>query len=246
MSKYNQFKREGKINYNKQYKSKLFKNLTLKWIKEANKFKYSYNFEWLGRPIIQYPQDIIAIQQILFKTKPEIIIETGIAHGGSIIFSASMLELLNIENKKNRKVIGVDIDIREHNLKKIQKHYLFKNIKLFEGSSTDIKIFKKIKNFVKQKKTLVILDSNHTHDHVLNEMKLYSKLVSKNSYLIVLDTILELITKNKPTDRPWHKRNNPMTAIKEFLKSNKNFKIDKDIDKRLLISCAPGGYLKKI
>lgn len=208
--------------------------------------KYSYNFSWLGIPIIQIPQDIHQLQEIIWDVKPNLIIETGIAHGGSLIFSASMLAILNIYKKEKRKVIGIDVDLKKHNKAILDKHFMKKYISFINGSSTDIKVFNKIKKISKNyKKILVILDSNHTHEHVLKELNLYSQLVSKNSYCIVFDTIINEMPNNYYPDRNWDKSNNPMTAIKEFLKSNKNFKIDREIDHKLMVSMAKNGYLKK-
>ena len=221
---------------------KKLKELSTKFITDSAKYKYSYHFTWLGRPIIQYPQDIIAIQEIIWKVKPDLIIETGIAHGGSLIFSASLLELLG-----KGKVIGIDIDIREHNRKEIENHSLSKRIEMIEGSSIDEKIISKVEAIVKEdEKILVILDSNHTHEHVLKELELYSKFVKNDSYLIVLDTIIEDMEEDSFPDRPWNKKNNPKTAVWEFLKNNDRFKIDKQIQNKLVITVAPDGYLKCI
>lgn len=223
-------------------KSNSFKKLTKSWFESSVKFEYSYHFTWLGRPIIQYPQDIIALQEIIWKVKPDLIIETGIARGGSLMFSASILQLLG-----KGKVLGIDIKIRPENKKKIQQHFLWKRISMIEGSSIDKKTIDKVYKFAKGKKrVMVVLDSNHTHEHVLNELKAYSPLVSKNSYLVVFDTIIEDLPKKIESKQPWSKGNNPKTALLEFLKHNKQFKIDKEIENKLMISVAPSGYLKKI
>lgn len=236
------FQIERKEIINELSKNNELKDLTLRWIINSGKYKYSYNFNWLGRPIIQYPQDIIAMQEIIWEVKPDLIIETGIAHGGSLIFFASMLELIG-----NGEVLGIDIDIRKHNRKEIEKHKMFKRIKMIEGSSTDEKVIKKVEEIVKKrKKVLVCLDSLHTHNHVSNELNLYSKFVSKGSYLVVFDTIIEYMPKGFFKDRPWGKGNNPATAVKAFLKNNKNFIIDKEIENKLLITAAPDGFLKRI
>jgi cephalosporin hydroxylase len=209
---------------------------------ESNKAKYSYNFSWLGRPIIQYPQDIIAMQEIIWELKPDLIIETGIAHGGSLIFYASILELIG-----KGEIIGIDIDIREHNKAKIEEHPLSKRIKMIQGSSIDPHVIEKVKTIVSDKNVvLVVLDSNHTHDHVLHELNLYSPFVTIGSYLVVFDTIVEDLPEDFYPDRPWNKGDNPMTAVNEFLKSNDKFVINKEIDNKLLISVAPNGYLKRI
>jgi cephalosporin hydroxylase len=223
-------------------KDKEMLKLTKKWFDKSFSHEYSYHFSWLGRPIIQYPQDIIAIQEIIWKIKPDLIIETGIAHGGSLILSASILELLG-----KGEVVGIDIDIRKHNHLAIENHSLKKRINMIEGSSISKKIIKKVFEFTKDKKRImVILDSNHTHKHVLKEMELYSPLITKGSYLIVLDTVIENMPEDFFKNRPWSKGNNPMSAVKKFLEQNKRFKIDKKIDKKLLITVAPQGYLKCI
>ena len=214
-----------------------------KFMVESIKAKYSYNFSWMGRPIIQYPQDIMAMQELIWELKPDLIIETGIAHGGSLVFYASLLELIG-----HGEVLGIDIDIREHNKKAIEDHVMFKRITMIEGSSISPEVINEVKIHCKGKnKIMVLLDSNHTHQHVLEELKLYADFVSINSYLAVFDGIVEFIPdENNPTSRPWAKGNNPYTAIQEFLKINNNFIVDKNIDNKILLSVAPGGYLKRI
>ena len=213
------------------------------FISKTAKYGYSYNFSWLGRPIIQYPQDMIAMQEIIWHVKPDLIIETGIAHGGSLIFYASILELIGGEGE----VLGIDIDIREHNKVEIEKHPMYKRIDMIEGSSIDEDIAKQVHDFAKDKKRiLVLLDSMHTHDHVLKELQLYSPLVTKGSYLVVFDTIIEDMPEDFFPHRPWGKGNNPKTAVEEFLKPNDRFVIDKEIENKLLITIAPDGYLKCI
>ncbi len=239
------FEKQNKKNILKMSKDKPFQKLTKSWFKSSEKFQYSYHFSWMGRPIIQYPQDMIALQELIWKVKPDLIIETGIAHGGSLIFSASILQLIG-----KGSVIGIDIDIRKHNKTAIEKHPMFKRIKMIEGSSIDEKIIKKINQFAKNKKQiLVILDSNHSHNHVLKELELYSPLVTKNSYLIVFDTVIEDISAVKSSShqkRPWGKGDNPKTAVKSFLNTNNRFKIDKGIENKLMITVAPNGFLKCI
>ena len=214
------------------------------YLQESCAIKYSYNFSWMGRPIIQYPEDIVAMQEIIWKVKPDLIIETGIAHGGSIIFSASMLELLGGEN---REVIGLDIDIRAHNRKEIESHPMFKRITMFEGDSTSPEIAKRVYDIAKKhEKILVCLDSNHTHDHVLKELKLYAPLVTAGSYCVVFDTVIEDLPDDMFPDRPWGHGNNPKTAVHEYLKDHPEFIIDKNIEQKLLVTVAPSGYLKRI
>ncbi|MEK7090515.1 MAG: cephalosporin hydroxylase family protein [Patescibacteria group bacterium] len=203
---------------------------------------YAYNFEWLGLPIIQYPQDVVAMQEIIWKTKPDLIIETGTARGGSAIFYASMLKILG-----RGKVVSVDIDIRKHNREAIRKHPLSGFVILIEGSSIDERIINKVRKIsVHAKKVLVILDSLHTHEHVLAELKAYSKFVSRGSYLVVFDTVIEDLPPAYSKNRPWIKGNNPKTAVREFLKSNRDFILDKSVENKLVITVAPGGYLKRV
>ena len=219
------------------------KKKSIDWMLHADKYKYTYNYRWMGIPIIKFPNDIVGLQEIIWKVKPDIIIETGIAHGGSIIFSATMMELIGNQGK----VIGVDIDIRKHNRVEIEKSKFNKNVIMFEGSSISNQIIKKIKSFIKKdSKVMVFLDSNHTYSHVKKEIEIYSKLVTKNSYLVVEDTFTEFFPKNYFNNRPWDVGNNPMIAIKEFLKKNKKFKIDKSLNEKLSITETFDGYLKKI
>ncbi len=211
------------------------------FLRETAKYGYTYHFSWLGRPIIQTPQDIIASQEIIWNVKPDLIIETGIAHGGSLIFSASMLQLIGGEGK----VLGIDIDIREHNRVEIEKNPMYKRITMIEGSSIDNSIAEQVYDFAKGKeRILVFLDSNHTHEHVFKEMELYSPLVKKGSYLVVFDTAVEDMPDDFFADRPWGKGDNPKTAVWEFMKTNDRFEIDKEIENKLLITVAPDGYLK--
>lgn len=237
-----QFEKERQKNAEKMYKDRKMKNLALKFTASFLKNKYPYNFDWLGLPIIQIPEDIVAMQEIIWKVKPDLIIETGIARGGSLIFYASLLELIG-----KGEVLGIDIDIRKHNEKEIKNHKMFKRIKMIEGSSIDAKVIKEAKKMAKRhKKVLVCLDSLHTRAHVLKELELYSPFVSKGSYVLVFDTIIEYLAKGFYKNRPWDKGNNPATAAREFLKKNKDFIIDKEIENKLLITVAPGGYLKRI
>jgi cephalosporin hydroxylase len=211
---------------------------------ESNKALYSYNFSWMGRPIIAYPQDMIAMQEIIWEVQPDLIIETGIAHGGSIIYYASLLELIG----KNGRVLGIDIDIRAHNRALIEGHPMYKRIDMIEGSSIDPHIAEQVYAVAKNyKKILVCLDSNHTHDHVLQELHLYSKLVSKDSYCVVFDTIVEFLpTDYMPGGRPWNPGDSPHSAVSDYLNTTDHFVVDSSIDNKLLVSVAPGGYLKRI
>ncbi len=219
------------------------KKLAFEFLAESMQKMYVYNFSWLGRPIIQYPQDMVAIQELIYEVKPDLIIETGIAHGGSIIFSASILELIGGEGE----VLGIDIDIRKHNKTEIENHRMSKRIQMIEGSSISEETIAKVRKIAKNKKNImVILDSNHTHDHVLAELNAYAPLVTKDSYCIVLDTFVQDVPENFFADRPWNVGNNPKTAVWEFLKTNTDFEIDKSIQDKLLITVAPDGYLKRV
>ena len=209
----------------------------------SNSNQYSYNFSWMGRPIIQYPQDMIAMQEIMWSVKPDLVIETGIAHGGSLIYYASILELMG-----NGEVLGIDIDIRDHNRAAIEKHPMYKRISMIQGSSIDKDIVERVRQIAEGKERIMVcLDSNHTHEHVLSELEMYSPFVSLNSYIVVFDTIVEhLPTGYFSQERPWGISNNPKTAVDIFLKENPDFVIDDQVDNKLLISVAPGGYLKRV
>ena len=211
---------------------------------ESNKAKYSYNFSWMGRPIIAYPQDMIAMQEIIWDIKPDLIIEAGIAHGGSLVYYASLLDLIGGDGF----VLGLDIDIRKHNRDLIEAHSMSKRIKMIEGDSTSLDVANQVYEIARDKKRVIVcLDSNHTHDHVLSELKLYANLTTVGSYCIVFDTIVEELPENyMPGGRPWNPGNNPKTAVFEFLRSNNNFEIDKSIDNKILVSVAPDGYLRRI
>ena len=219
--------------------------------------QYVYNFDWLGRPIIQFPQDMIGMQELIWTTRPDIIIETGIAHGGSLIFSASMLALLDMcdainngdtfnPGESKRKVLGVDIDIRSHNRIAIEEHPMASRIQMIQGSSTEPDIIEQVHAVASNySRVLVCLDSNHTHDHVLAELEAYAPLTSIGSYCVVFDTVVEDMPKEMFPDRPWGPGNNPKTAVREYLKSHPEFEIDKDIQHKLQITVAPDGYLKR-
>lgn len=228
---------------------KAFEIISKIWLRSGWDTKYVYSFTWMGRPIIQLPDDLIRVQEIIYDVKPDIIIETGIAHGGGLIFYASLLS--NI--KKKFKIIGVDIDIRKHNKKKIESHSLFKNILMYEGSSIDLNTFNKIKkNIIKKNKVLVILDSNHSKDHVLKELELYSKIVTKGSFIIACDGIQKDMKNAARSKSDWN-LNNPITAIKKFIKKNKDFKIisnnfffNESNLKKNYVTYWPNAYLKKL
>jgi cephalosporin hydroxylase len=243
MNPVEEFERTKRKYIQRMSKDKNLLAMSNRWFIESCKYKYSYNFTWMGRPIIQFPQDIVAMQEIIWEVKPELIIETGIAHGGSLIFYASMLEIIGV----NGQVLGIDIDIRPHNRDEIEKHPMFRRIEMIEGSSTEENVVNKVYDFAVDKSpVLVVLDSSHTHGHVLKELELYSPLVTKGSYLVVFDTVVEDMPDEFFDERPWGRGNNPKTAVKDFLKINDRFVVVKDIEEKLLITVAPDGYLKCI
>ena len=225
---------------------------------ESTQPKYSYNFSSLGRPIIQYPQDMVAMQELIWELKPDLIIETGIAHGGSLILNASMLALIDMcesieantvldPKRSHRKVLGIDVDIRPHNQSLIESHPMASRIQMIQGSSIAPEVIDQVKRVAKDyKSVLVCLDSNHTHDHVLAELNAYAPLTSVDSYCVVFDSIIEDMPVDMFPDRPWGPGNNPKTALWEYLKTHPEFKIDKSIQDKLLITVAPDGYLKRI
>jgi cephalosporin hydroxylase len=237
---------------------------------ESIRAAYSYNFEWLSRPIIQYPQDIVAMQELIWRIRPDLIIETGVAHGGSLIMSASMLALLDycdavtagqplVPCATRRRVLGIDIDIRAHNRTAIEAHPMSHRIDMIQGSSIAPEIVAQVHGIAKYyTRVLVCLDSNHTRDHVLGELEAYAPLVSPGSYCVVFDTIIEKLPDDMFPDRPWARDNNPLTAVRTFLSAlaaqnilaadgaRLCFEADSLIDKKLLISVAPHGYLRRV
>lgn len=223
-------------------------NRSVEWVRDTARHGYSYNFSFLGRPIIQYPQDMVAMQEIIWEVQPDLIIETGIAHGGSLIFYAAMLELnAACGGARDAAVLGIDIDIRAHNRAAIEAHPMFKRISMIEGSSIDAGVREQVRRRVEGKqRVLVCLDSNHTHAHVLAELQAYAPMASVGSYCVVFDTIVEDLPPDMFPDRPWGPGNNPKTALREYLATHPEFVIDRRIDHKLLVSVAPNGYLKRI
>jgi len=243
MNPIDQFNKEKVDNINRLGNNPELKQIGKDFFIKTAPNRYSYNFSWMGRPIIALPQDMIAMQELIWEMKPDLIIETGIAHGGSIVYYASLLELIG----KDGLVVGIDIDIRKHNRNLIEKHPMIKRIQMIEGSSIDSEIIKQVSKIVATKKTVMVcLDSNHTHNHVLEELRVYSPFVTIGSYCVVFDTIIEDMPKGAFPNRPWGKGDNPKTAVLEYLKTHPEFKIDKSIQNKLLITVAPDGYLKRI
>jgi cephalosporin hydroxylase len=252
------FKKEVAQNIEKMGKDLELQALSLAWARQIAPLKYSHNFVWMDRPIIQLPQDTVILQELIWKTRPDLIIETGIAHGGSLILSASMLALLDMSDAiesgvsidplvSRRKVLGVDIDIRQHNREAIESHPMSSRIQMIQGSSIEPAVIEQVNSFAKNyQRILVCLDSNHTHEHVIEELRAYAPLTSVGSYCIVMDTVIQDMPKTMFLDRPWGPGNSPRTAVWEYLKIHPEFEIDKSIQHKLLITVAPDGYLKRL
>ena len=237
-----QFKKERQAALSAMGQDEELRKKSLEWMIAADKYLYTYNYTWLGRPIIKYPNDIVAIQEIIWNVKPDLIIETGIAHGGSVVFSASMLQLLG-----RGRVVAVDIDIRQHNRVLIEEHPMYERVTMLEGSSIDPNIVRQIAGYVSESQVvMVFLDSSHTHDHVLQEMRLYSPFVTLGSYMVLPDTFVELFPQGHYKGKPVDVGNNPMTALRSFMKENDRFVIDTAINDKLCITEGFDGYLKRV
>lgn len=258
MTKHEEFRKECDDEIAAQGENAPLLQASSDWIVKADSARYSYHFSALGRPIIQYPQDMVAMQELIWEVRPDLIIETGIAHGGSLIMNASMLALLDYcdalqagelldPNKPKRRVLGVDIDIRAHNREAIEAHPMANRIDMIQGSAIDPAIVAEVrKRAADHRRILVSLDSNHTHDHVLAELEAYAPLTSVGSYCVVFDTVIEDMPAGSFPNRPWDKGNNPKTAVRGYLERHPEFEIDRHMDHKLLISVAPNGYLKRI
>lgn len=234
-----------------------FQTLSREWLQASMQRQYVYNFDWMGRPIIQYPQDIVAVQELVWRVRPDLIIETGIAHGGSLVLSASMLALLDMcdaieagaaldPRVSRRKVLGIDIDIRAHNRAAIETHPMASRIRMIEGSSVAVEVVQQVREVAKShSRVLVFLDSMHTHDHVLGELDAYAPLVSPGSYCVVFDTFVEDMPPKFFADRPWDVGNNPKTAVRQWLVSHAEFEVDTIMEQRLQVTVAPHGFLRR-
>lgn len=232
--------------------------LAFDFLKTSASAKYPYNFFWLGRPIIQYPQDIVATQELIWAVKPDLIIETGIAHGGSLILSASILSLIEQSealqagrlldpSSPRRKVIGVDIDIRQHNREAIEAHPLSPYITMVEGSSINQAVIDEVSAMAKPfERIMVFLDSNHTHDHVLEELRAYAPLVGVGSYCVDFDTLIEDMGEGFYQDRTWGPGNSPKSALHAYLAETDDFVIDKQMHQKLMITVASDGFLRRV
>jgi cephalosporin hydroxylase len=253
-----QFKSERAETIESYGRNEEFKALSAKWRSVSMAERYVYNFDWLGRPVIQYPQDIQAVQELVWATRPDLIIETGIAHGGSLILSASLLAMLDMcdaietgisfdPRQSKRKVIGIDIDIRAHNRAAIESHPMASRIEMVQGSSIDAGVVETVKAMsAGYERVMVCLDSMHTHDHVLAELVAYAPLVTSGCYCVVFDTFIEELTPNFFQDRPWDVGNNPMTAVHAYISDNPAFEIDKAMADKLMVTVAPNGFLKRV
>lgn len=234
-----------------------FRALSRAWLQQSMQRKYVYNFDWLGRPIIQYPQDMVAMQELVWRVRPDVIIETGIAHGGSLVLSASLLALLDMSDAieagevmdprlSRRKVIGVDIDIRAHNRQAIESHPMASRIHMIQGSSVDPAVVEQVQQMAHgAQRVLVCLDSMHTHDHVLSELDAYASLVSPGSYCVVFDTFVEDMPQGFFEDRPWDVGDNPKTAVRDWLALHPEFEVDAAVEDRLQVTVAPMGFLRR-
>lgn len=258
MTPYEEFKLEGAAEIASLGRDADIAKLTREWMGAVNAKKYSYHFEWMGRPIIQYPQDIVAVQELIWQIRPDLIIETGIAHGGSLVLSASMLALLDVCDaiesgvgfdpaKSDRRVIGVDIDIRTHNREAVARHPMASRIRMIQGSSVDPAVIADVHSEAREAQSvLVFLDSMHAHDHVLKELDAYAPLVTLGSYCIAFDTVIEDLPPGSFADRPWAVGDNPKTAVHAWIGNNRHFEIDREIQNKLQITVAPDGFLKRV
>lgn len=258
MNPLEQFKQEAQDNIEGLSNDLELQALSREWTRSVARHKWSYNFRWMGCPAIQFPNDAWAMQELIWEVKPDLIIEAGIAHGGSLVCYASMLAMLDVAEavesggvmdprKTKRKVLGLDIDIRAHNREAIEQHPMYPWIQMIQGSSIASEVVSQVYEIAKgYKRILVSLDSNHTHEHVLAELQAYAPLVSKGSYCAVFDTIVEDMPAALSAERPWGPGNNPKTAVWKYLETHKEFEIDKTIPHKLLITVAPDGYLKRI
>lgn len=270
MDEMEKFRAETASNIDGLGADKGLQDLSRRWVRDITPYKYAYNFSFMGRPIIQFPQDMVAVQELILQVKPDLIIETGIAHGGSLVMSASMLSLLDYceaaeagktldPRSTRRRVLGIDVDIRAHNRAAIEAHPLSHRIDMIQGSSVAAEIVARVREIAAgYKKIMVCLDSNHTHEHVLAELEAYAPLVTNGSYCIVFDTVIEDMPDGTFSGRPWNRGNNPKTAVLEYMRLLKEpgrdgmdgrrmaFEIDDRIDNKLLITAAPGGYLRRV
>lgn len=257
MNPHEKFNEEVRQNIEELGRDQDLQALSRIWVREVSPHKWAYNFTWLGRPAIQFPNDAWALQELIWAIRPDLIIETGIAHGGSLVFSASMLALLDMADAmaegtafdpraSKRKVLGLDIDIRTHNREAIEAHPMASRIQMIQGSSIAPEVVRQVHDIAASYRTVLIcLDSNHTHEHVLAELEAYAPLTTVGSYCVVFDTLVEDMPSRFFSDRPWGPGNNPKTAVWAYLKDHADFEIDTAIPNKLLITVAPDGFLKR-
>jgi cephalosporin hydroxylase len=209
----------------------------------ADRHDWSYQWSWLGLPVIQLPPDIVALQEVIWETRPQLVIETGIARGGSLILYASILELIG-----EGSVLGIDIDIRAHNREAVESHPLARRVRMLEGSSVDEEVVAQARAAASEvERVMVVLDSNHTHEHVLAELRAYAPLVTVGQFLVVADTFVEdLPPQRHRPDRPWGPGNNPATALASWLEETDGFEPDPFVNAKLLLTASPGGYLRRV
>lgn len=251
-----QFDRERRDTLDAYKSDKTFIGQSQDWLRESMQKRYVYNFDWMGRPIIQYPQDMVAMQEIIWKTRPDVIVETGIAHGGSLILSASLLAMLDYADaveegtlldpaNPKRRVVGVDIDVRAHNREAMEAHPMASRITMIEGSSVEASTIAQVKEALGDaKRVMVCLDSMHTHEHVIKELNAYGTMTTPGCYCIVFDSFVEDMPQGFFDDRPWDVGDNPKTAVHEWLPDHANFEIDDDYQAKLQITVAPDGFLR--
>ncbi|MEN3943130.1 CmcI family methyltransferase [Prosthecobacter sp. SYSU 5D2] len=239
-----QFFSEREADIDRMGQDSEFGRKSLEWMLHADHYKYNYNFTWMGRPVIKFPGDMIVQQELMWKLKPDLVIETGIAHGGSLVFSASMMEMMGYEGE----VVGIDIDIRPHNREALEAHPLMKRITMYEGSSVDTKIVEKVRQHTVGKRcVMVILDSLHSHEHVYQELRAYGEMVTLGSYCLVTDTYVEFFPKGHFShNRPWDVGNNPYTGMKQYLSETDLFTTDPVPDRKAVITENTEGYLLRI
>lgn len=258
MNPVHQFDQERQARLQSYAKDTSFQALSREWLQASMQRQYVYNFDWLGRPIIQYPQDMVAMQDLVWRVRPDLIIETGIAHGGSLVLSASLLAMLDMCDAieaggmfdprfSRRRVVGIDIDIRAHNRAAIEAHPMASRITMVQGSAVAPEVVAQVHDIAQgYQRVMVCLDSMHTHDHVVGELNAYAPLVSSGSYCVVFDTFVENMPPGFFVDRPWDVGNNPQTAVKEWLRSHPEFSVDSDMEQRLQVTVAPQGFLRRM
>jgi cephalosporin hydroxylase len=243
MNPHEQFESEVRRNVDGLKADRDVQALSRIWMREITPHRYAYNFRWMGRPIIQFPQDMVAMQEIVWSVRPDLIIETGIAHGGSVLYYASLLELAG-----HGEVIGIDVDIRAANREAIEAHPMSRRLRMIEGSSVAPDVVEQVRSLARGRRAIVVLDSNHTHEHVLDELRAYAPLVCEGGYCVVMDTLIEDMPARffESGDRPWRVGDNPKTAVREYLREDRRFEVDEDLEAKLLMTVAPGGWLKRV